>query len=257
MSRPLDCPLDHAARRENFGFQRVERLAGNVGYINMSAFHRPEFAGETVGAAMTFLANTDALIIDLRTSRGGSPDMTLFLVSYFFPGEEQVYLGGWYSRAENFSQQWWTLPYVPGPRYLDKDVYVLVSGTTFSAPEGLAAFMQHHKRARVVGEPTIGGSHPGLRISVHPNFALFVPAYRAVYPTGKPTFPLGRPIYPETRVDVKGDPVQPDLPVAANKALNTAHVEALKKRAAASPQRKEELTPIIQRLTEELQRKSN
>jgi hypothetical protein len=32
----------------------------------------------------------------------------------------------------------WTLPYVPGQRYLGKDVYILTSKETFSAAEAFA-----------------------------------------------------------------------------------------------------------------------
>lgn len=241
-----------AARTANFGFEKLERLAGNIGYLNIGGFHRPEFTGEMTGAVMTFLANSDALIIDLRNSRGGSADMVLFLASYFFPGEEQVYLGDWDCRAENRSQQWWTLPYVPGPRYLGRDVYILVSGRTFSAPEGLASFLQHHKRAVIVGEQTVGGTHPGHMLSVHPHFAVFVPAYRVVYPAGAPSYPLGRPVYPETKTDYEGVGVKPDLACPAAQALKTAHLDALKKKLVKFPDQKEKLEPLIARLGQEL-----
>ena len=72
--------------------------------------------------------------------------MVVFLASYFFD-EEPFHLGDWFVRAENRVQQWWTLPYVPGNRYLDKDVYILLSRRSFSAVEGLSSILQHHKRA--------------------------------------------------------------------------------------------------------------
>ena len=58
-------------RRDNYGFQEVERLDGNIGYLRMSSFawfdrdddvFQPERrAGES---AMAFLDGTDAMIID-------------------------------------------------------------------------------------------------------------------------------------------------------------------------------------------------
>jgi hypothetical protein len=46
----------------NFGFEKVERLEGNVGYLDLRGFMPPLMAGDTAAAAMSFLANTDALI---------------------------------------------------------------------------------------------------------------------------------------------------------------------------------------------------
>src|SRR5262249_7181822 len=51
--------------KRNFGFEKVERLEGNIGYLGLRGFMEAEAAGETAAAAMSFLANTDALIIDL------------------------------------------------------------------------------------------------------------------------------------------------------------------------------------------------
>src|SRR5262249_25074545 len=118
----------------NFGFEKVERLAGNIGYLDLRGFTPPEFAGDTAAAAMGFLANTDALIIDLRQNGGGAPGMVALLCSYLFDAEP-VHLNDLYNRKENNTHQWWTLPHLPGKRYLDKDVYVLTSQRTFSAAE--------------------------------------------------------------------------------------------------------------------------
>ncbi|HEX5701809.1 MAG TPA: S41 family peptidase [Pyrinomonadaceae bacterium] len=241
-----------AARARNFGFEKVERLPGNIGYLEMNSFVRPEFSGETARSVMDFVANTDALIIDLRRSSGGSADMVLFLASYFFD-EEPFHLGDWFVRAENRTQQWWTLPYVPGSRYVGKDVYILVSRRSFSAVEGLASILQHHKRATIVGEKTSGGTHPGRMVRVHPNFAVFVPMSWFIYPTGTPSVPIDRPVYPTTKTDYQGTPVTPDIAVPANQALKRAHLEALAKKLAREPSQKDRLEPLIQGLKKELE----
>jgi retinol-binding protein 3 len=240
-----------AARAKNFGFEKVERLPGNIGYLEMNSFVRPEFSGEMAGAAMSFLANTDALIIDLRNSSGGSVDMVAFLASYFF-GDEPFHLGDSYIRAENRVQQWWTFPYMPGSRYLNKELYILVSRRSFSAVEGLASILQHHKRAIIVGEPTSGGTHPGRFVRVHPNFAVFVPMSWFIYPTGTPLFPIDRPVHPTTKTDYEGTGVKPDIEVPANQALKKAHLEALNKKLERDPGQKERLESIIQGLKKEL-----
>lgn len=240
------------ARDNNFGFEKVERLPGNIGYLALGSFERPVFSGEMTGTAMSFLANTDALIIDLRSSRGGSADMVVFLASYFFDGAEPFRLGDWYTRAENGIQQCWTYPYLPGARYLDKDVYILVSRRSFSAVEGFTSIMQHHKKAVVVGEPTRGGTHPGSFIRVHPNFAVFVPLSWFIYPTGSPTYPIGRPVFPSGKTDYQGTGIKPDIPAPSAQALKTAQIAALEKRIAKHADLKDELQPIINALKSEV-----
>lgn len=199
---------------QNFGFEKVERLAGNVGYLDLRGFQPPMFAGDTAAGAMNFLANTDALIIDLRKNGGGTPAMVQFLCSYFFGGEG-VHLNDLYFRPRDETRQFWTLPYVPGKRYLDKDVYVLTSGRTFSAAEEFTYNMKSLKRATIVGETTGGGANPGGSERVSEHFEVFVPS--------------GRAINPITKTNWEGTGVEPDVKASAADALATAHSLALEK----------------------------
>src|SRR5258708_27763941 len=84
-------------RTVNFGFEKVERLPGNVGYIDLRGFQAARYGAETVVAAMNFLANTDALIIDLRRNGGGGPAMVALISGYLF-GPEPVHLNHFYYR---------------------------------------------------------------------------------------------------------------------------------------------------------------
>ncbi|MEL6162124.1 MAG: S41 family peptidase, partial [Cyanobacteria bacterium J06627_32] len=92
----------------NFDFNRVDRLRGNVGYLELFSFEPPEFAGETAAAAMQFLANTHALIIDLRHNRGGSASMVALLSSYLLPPYPAVHLTDLHWPKEGRTQQSWT-----------------------------------------------------------------------------------------------------------------------------------------------------
>jgi hypothetical protein len=119
------------SRRElgwmNHGFNKVERLRGNTGYLEFWGFFDPEFGAETVAAAMNFLSTTDALIIDLRNNGGGSPEMVALICSYLF-GAEPVHLNDLYWREGNRTEEFWTRKEVAGKRYLNKDVYVWPTG---------------------------------------------------------------------------------------------------------------------------------
>jgi hypothetical protein len=201
----------HAAEM-NFGFERVERLSGNVGYLDLRGFMPLEVAKDTAVAAMEFLGHTDALIIDLRKNGGGGPDMVAFLCSYFF-GSSRVHLNDLYWRERNKTDEFWTTPDVPGPKYLDKPVYLLTSSHTFSAAEEFTYDLQNQKRVIIVGETTGGGAHPGGPERLNDHFAVWIPR--------------GRAINPVTKTDWEGVGIKPDIPTSAAEALKSAHVAAL------------------------------
>ncbi len=201
------------ARLDNFGLYRVERLPGNVGYLDIRYLHRPAWGGNTLVAAMSFLANTNALVIDLRHCRGGYPGMIALICSYLF-GEEPVHLESIYWRDDDQTEQYWTLPYVPGKSFADKPVYVLIGKETFSAGEGLAYILQTRRRATLLGEKTDGGAHPGVSYRLHPHYEAFIP--------------IGRSINPVTGSDWEGKGVIPDIPVTEEKSFGTAYQMALK-----------------------------
>jgi len=201
------------ARLENYGFHKAERLPGNVGYLDIRYFYRPSWgSSDTAVAAMSFIANTNSLIVDLRKCGGGNPDMVALVSTYLFDGEP-IHLNSLYWRDEDFTQQYWTLPYVPGKRYGDKPIYVLTSEFTFSAGEEFAYNLQTRQRATLVGERTGGGAHPGSPFRLHPHFEAFIP--------------LGRAINPITNKNWEGVGVSPDIPVAKEQALNVAYKLAL------------------------------
>jgi hypothetical protein len=235
-------------RLTNFGFERAERLEGNVGYLDLRGFVPAEIGGETAAAAMNLLANTDALIIDVRKNGGGAPSMVALICSYLF-GPEPVHLNDLYSRPEDSTHQWWTLPHVPGARYEGKPVYVLTSKRTFSAAEEFTYNLKCQKRATIVGETTGGGAHPGGTRKVHEHFVVFVPSGRAINPISKTNW--------------EGTGVAPDVSVPADRALPTAHLAALRKIAGdleerqkdpkpADPGRLREVKEAIERLEKEL-----
>src|SRR5687767_8573684 len=62
-----------AMRMNNFGFKEIKLLSGNIGYLDLRGFTDAQYGSETAVAAMNFLSNASALIIDLRFNGGGSP----------------------------------------------------------------------------------------------------------------------------------------------------------------------------------------
>jgi len=236
---PRDAAAQEELRREmasiNFGFEKVERLTGNVGYLNLRGFMGAELAGETAISAMGFLSNSDAVIIDLRQNGGGHPSMVQLITSYFF--EEPTHLNSFYIREGNVTQQFWTSAHVSGKRMTDVPVYILTSSRTFSAAEEFSYNLKNLKRATLVGETTGGGAHP-----VKPHFLADVHLVAVV--------PFGRAVNPITGTNWEGTGVAPDIQVPADKALEAAHLDALKKLRgkAKDDRRKHELAWSIQRV---------
>ena len=189
------------ARRNNFGFRKVERLAGNIGYLDFRGFASPDQAGATAIAAMNFLAYCDAIIVDLRQNGGGDPAQIQLISSYFF--DEPVHLNDLYARAKDTTENYWTLPYVPGPKAAGADLYILTSARTFSGAEEFTYNMKNLKRATVIGETTGGGAHPtGTRI-VQTDFILRVPFARAINPVSKTNWE-GTGVAPDIAVPGRG-----------------------------------------------------
>jgi hypothetical protein len=190
----------------NCGFTSVEHLPPNIGYLKLDEFGAAAVCTPAAIAAMTLLANSDALIIDLRDDHGGAPDMVALLCSYLF--REPVHLDDLYNRGESTTRQSWTLPYVRGGTFIDKPVFVLTSGRTFSAAEEFAYDLHSLKRATLIGETTGGGAHAVAPHRLADHFFIEVP--------------FGRFINPITGTDWEGVGVDPDVRVPAAEALEEA-----------------------------------
>ena len=206
-------------RKENFGFQEVKLLGGNIGYLDLRGFSGFSEAAETAIAAMNFLANADAVIIDLRRNGGGSPEMIQLISSYFL--KERTHLNSFENRGQDTLEQFWSFHYVPGQPMFEKDLYILTNKSTFSAAEEFTYNMKNLKRATIVGETTGGGAHPGGMQIINDSFLVWVPTGRAVNPISKTNW--------------EGTGIAPDIAVESSKALEKARTLALEKMMKAAP----------------------
>lgn len=196
----------------NEGVRDAQWLPGNIGYIRISGF--PSRAPQTkraIDAAMATIANTDALIIDLRRNGGGDPDSLDYWMGYFFAKPVELTSIRWTTPKAHVDRQF-SAAHVGGAHYL-KPLYVLTSSRTFSCAEQFAYDLKALHRAAIVGETTGGGANPGdfRRLSDH--FAVFIPTGQAYNP------------YTKTNWEHTG--VAPDTAVSAASALVTAYTAAL------------------------------
>jgi hypothetical protein len=198
------------------GFEKAERLPGNVGYVKLNQFGDPEICRDVAAAAMAFIASADAVIFDLRDNGGGHPDMVAFLTSYLFA--ERTHLNDFWTRRDNQTRESWTSEQVPGRKFTTQPVYVLTARRTFSGAEEFSYNLKHLKRATIVGEVTGGGAHPVRIQRIDDRFSIGVPD--------------ARPINAVTKTNWEGTGVEPDVQVPAADALTTAQKLAAEKIAA-------------------------
>lgn len=202
----------------NCGFEEVEVLPGDIGYVKFNAFMLPAVCSGTVEAAMAFVAHTRALIFDLRDNHGGAPVTVAFIASYLF--DHPTRLSDIHNGRQNTTTQFWTLPSLPGKRLSTQPVFILTSRHTFSGAEAFAYDLKNLKRATIVGETTAGGAHPVDGYVVADCFLLQVPISEAISPI--------------THTNWEGTGVQPDVKVPAADALNVAEQLAAKAIQAAA-----------------------
>jgi hypothetical protein len=218
LKEPTPAEKEHAHAFDlanGHGIRSGRRLPGNIGYVDLAYFSPDPDAGTALAAAMQLVSGTDALIVDLRRNGGGSGDTATALLSYFF--EEPIQLSSIVERknGQPLERQKWTMPYVAGPRYVGKPVFVLVSLHTHSAAEFCAYDLKSTHRATIVGERTAGDANSSTgEIALGYDFSAFIPN--------------GQTRSPITHSSWQGTGVEPDVAATASDALIAAYKLALK-----------------------------
>ena len=197
--------------RTNCGFQHVEILPGNIGYIQFNYFGAPALCAETVSTAIRFIAHTDAVVFDIRQNHGGDPAMVALMVSYLF--DHPIHLDDLYNRRENKTTQYWATPDKVTDRLPNVPVYVLTSRFSFSGAEQFCYDLKNLRRAILVGERTGGAAHPTRNRRINDHFLIAMPEYRYINAV--------------TRTDWEGEGVEPDVPATMWNALSAAEKIAL------------------------------
>jgi hypothetical protein len=202
--------------RMAWGVSRVQRLPGNIGYIDLRGFGPGALVGAAYDHAFALVAGTDALVVDLRSNGGGEPLGVSYFVSHFFAEGDERHLNDIVDQPTKTTREYWTMPVV-GSRYL-KPVAVLTSPRTASGAEECAYDLQTQKRATLVGEVTTGAANPGGPVALGHGLVAFVPSARAVNAV--------------THADWEKVGVKPDVAVPAADAMKTAYLSLLDQRLA-------------------------
>ena len=191
----------------NLGVEKVDHLSPNIGYLQISSFGPVFLVAEKFAAAMNELADTDGLIIDLRSNGGGGGDSVALLISYFV--DERTRLNDTWERATGITTQYWTQDKLDGKRYGGKKPVLILAGpNTKSAAEAFAYTMQTLKRATVIGERTWGGAHAARPYRLADHFFAVIPSRRTISPI--------------THTNWEGVGVVPDIAATPDNALAVA-----------------------------------
>ena len=199
-----------AMPRSEAGVVRADKLAGDVGYIEVIGFPPLPAFKPAVDKALSGLEGSRALIIDDRRNMGGSPDAVGYFVSYLIPPNQSIEINDIVSRVpktNDFEHK--KSRSEPTPvNFANIPVYVLTSKNTFSGGEEFAYDVQTHKLGQIVGEVTGGGANPTGPVDLGHGFVASIP--------------WGRAENPITKTNWEGRGVQPDIVVPAPDALKAA-----------------------------------
>ncbi|MBU0913229.1 MAG: S41 family peptidase [Gammaproteobacteria bacterium] len=193
-------------KNNNFAFEQARILPGNIGYLKLHKFWQAEEAHKVGHAALVFLSHSDHIVIDLRDSGGGSPQLVQYLVSHFVP--EGIVLWEVFDRNGKSTEQVRSLTVPDSELLKTKPLYILQSEELVSAGEFFSYTLQQLGRAVVIGETSAGLAHYTGAAQV--NDWLFV------------RIPMFRPVNPVTGTNFEGVGVEPNIRVSAEMALYTA-----------------------------------
>jgi hypothetical protein len=143
------------AMAKNFGFREVKILEGNVGYIKLSEFNISAKSLSVLFAAMEFISNTKALVIDLRDNGGGGSELGPVFHSFFLP--KNIPLMEFKTR-NGASRTDKTVLWLTEKKY-DNPLFIIVNKKTASAAEEFAYSLQNKKRAKIIGQPSAGAAN--------------------------------------------------------------------------------------------------
>jgi len=195
-----------AIEDNNFDFNKLEILSGNVGYLKFNYFAKLENARSTIEATMNFFANVDALIIDLQHNSGGHVNTTSFLGSFFCKDSSTVF----FRNLPNEGKIRYPVETSTGPPNLKNiPLYVIISEQTASAAEVLTTALKENERARVIGTTSWGGAHACRMVILNEGFAVLLPFSEILGPVSSNNW------------EAKG--IEPDIVKSSKNIIDNVH----------------------------------
>jgi carboxyl-terminal processing protease len=179
-----DKPLRFALTRTEVKVQTVssEYFGNGLAYLRLSSF--AESTPRDLAQAARQLrqeagGKLRGVVLDLRNNPGGVLDAAVRVADVFLKGG-MIVRGTGRARQARFEQQ-----ARPGDELEDVPLVVLVNGGSASASEIVAAALQDHHRAKLVGERTYGKGSVQTVMPIGGDAALKLTTSRYVTPAGR------------------------------------------------------------------------
>ncbi len=201
------------AIRNHHGLTEMLILPGNIRYLKITHFEWvPNETGAIYDAAMRFLKDGDAWIIDLRGNGGGTSAAASYFSSHFSDPGKPSYTS--FSDSE-IPESSGALDDLPAGRLKGKPLYVLIDSNVGSAAEAVVYDWQQYKIATLIGAKTVGAANNNRLLPIAPGFILSIS--------------YNRPVHVISHTNWEGVGVKPDVECNPVIALDTAQSLALKR----------------------------
>ncbi|MGH2624827.1 MAG: S41 family peptidase, partial [Sphingobacterium sp.] len=145
-----------------------------IGYLKIVEFMHPRRSMQTAIAAMKFVENTDALVIDLRGNGGGYPDIMEYILNHYFEGEPKLLSTTQWSDSTLAPMTVYSSELIYSKPRVGTPLYVLIDKRTASAAEYFAYTLQAFKNATIIGERSAGAANMNTYFPLSSNFRISI-----------------------------------------------------------------------------------
>jgi C-terminal processing protease CtpA/Prc len=207
LKKKKDIHVDQNKREklERYGFEKVQVLNGNIGYIRLKYFADAVHAKKEVFAIVDQVKSTNALILDLRGNLGGNGSMIQLLSGIFLNESEANILNIHYTNRDVVMKSDLV---TADHKYSEHPIMILCDDQTYSAGEALCLILKNRGRAMLVGSTTAGAGNVAGPYAIEGGFVLNVP--------------VGLIVDPLTNAGWEHIGVTPDIVVNPDEALDKA-----------------------------------
>jgi hypothetical protein len=193
---------------ENFGFEKIEILSSNIGYLKLNYFYQNPQAELAAARAFDYLSGTSAMIIDLRDVEGTSISLAQYMMSYFVEANSTL-IDVQYAKQQKTQTIKSVITAGNGHFKRNYPVYILTSPFVAGTGELFSYTLKHLNKAVIVGKPTMGVALISQKKKVNEFVSI--------------EMPIAIPIHPKTQTNWEQEGVVPDYDVQADYSFDFAY----------------------------------